>query len=72
MVLAAVMLSHVCDLLSCDLWQTGSSEEVRSGTSGENEEVALQLLHTSVGGATVLEQKPSTAASWVIYLFNAC
>ena len=48
---------------------TGSSEEVRSGTSGENEEVAALQQHDSpVGGDTESEQKSRTAASWVIYL----
>uniref|UniRef100_A0A8C2WJQ2 Uncharacterized protein n=2 Tax=Cyclopterus lumpus TaxID=8103 RepID=A0A8C2WJQ2_CYCLU len=43
----------------------GSSEKVRSGTSGENEEVsALQQLDFPVGGATESDHRPSTAASW--------
>ncbi|XP_073322908.1 caspase recruitment domain-containing protein 9 isoform X2 [Pagrus major] len=43
----------------------GSSEEVPSGTSGENEEaVALQQLDSPVGGATAGEQRARTAASW--------
>ncbi|KAI3373030.1 hypothetical protein L3Q82_023465 [Scortum barcoo] len=47
----------------------GSSEEVRSGTSGENEEVAVLQQHDSpLGGATESEQNPSTTASWTAQL----
>ncbi|XP_036955485.1 caspase recruitment domain-containing protein 9 [Acanthopagrus latus] len=43
----------------------GSSEEVPSGTSGENEEaLVLQQLDSPVGGATACERKTRTAASW--------
>nr|XP_046242400.1 caspase recruitment domain-containing protein 9 isoform X2 [Scatophagus argus] len=46
----------------------GSSEEIRSGTSGENEEAvaaaALQKHDSPEGGAAECEQKPGTAASW--------
>ncbi|XP_030274076.1 caspase recruitment domain-containing protein 9 [Sparus aurata] len=43
----------------------GSSEEVPSGTSGENEEaLVLQQLDSPVGGATACEQRTRTAASW--------
>ncbi|XP_078101389.1 caspase recruitment domain-containing protein 9-like [Sander vitreus] len=43
----------------------GSSEEVLSGTSGDNEEVAALQQHVSpVGGAAESEHKPSTDASW--------
>ncbi|XP_070759811.1 caspase recruitment domain-containing protein 9 [Enoplosus armatus] len=43
----------------------GSSEEVCSGTSGENEEMpALQQPNSPLGGATESEQKPSPTASW--------
>ncbi|CAJ1069369.1 hypothetical protein L3Q82_023465 [Xyrichtys novacula] len=42
----------------------GSSEEVRSGTSGENEEAAvLQQYSSPPGGATQPEEKPCSAAS---------
>ncbi|XP_023254663.1 caspase recruitment domain-containing protein 9, partial [Seriola lalandi dorsalis] len=43
----------------------GSSDEVRNGTSGENEEAAaLQQFTSPLGGAGLSEMKPSTTASW--------
>ncbi|XP_026178415.1 caspase recruitment domain-containing protein 9 isoform X2 [Mastacembelus armatus] len=43
----------------------GSSEEVRSGTSGENEEVAALQQHSCPPESTAeAEQKPKTTASW--------
>ncbi|KAM4577380.1 caspase recruitment domain-containing protein 9 [Odontesthes bonariensis] len=43
----------------------GSSEEVRSGTSGENEEVAaLQQPSSLVGGAREAKNRPCNVASW--------
>ncbi|XP_075879223.1 caspase recruitment domain-containing protein 9 isoform X3 [Nelusetta ayraudi] len=47
-----------------DPTKAGSSEEVRSGTSGENEEAVLQQLSASVGGASAAEQKHSSVAPW--------
>lgn len=48
---------------------SGSSEEVRSGMSGENEEAALQQQeHCSpLGRAREAEHRPSNTASWVIF-----
>ncbi|KAG7218331.1 hypothetical protein INR49_020471 [Caranx melampygus] len=40
----------------------GSSDDVRSGTSGENEEGVLQELSSPRGGQ--LEKRPGTSASW--------
>uniref|UniRef100_UPI003AAF81DF LOW QUALITY PROTEIN: caspase recruitment domain-containing protein 9 n=1 Tax=Centroberyx gerrardi TaxID=166262 RepID=UPI003AAF81DF len=44
----------------------GSSEDVPSGTSGENEEAAALQRHDSpAGGAAEAEEPPSTAAPWM-------
>ncbi|KAF1389777.1 hypothetical protein PFLUV_G00077060 [Perca fluviatilis] len=52
----------ICDLNDVRL---GSSEEVPSGTSGDNEEVAaLQDQDSPGGGPTKSEHRPSTDASW--------
>ncbi|XP_045890773.1 caspase recruitment domain-containing protein 9 [Micropterus dolomieu] len=63
--------THQCDRSSeeeeepADNADKGSSEEVRSGMSGENEEAAAPQENSSTpGGATESKQKPRTAASW--------